>query len=159
MFEVGDKVVYPIHGAGVIEAIEQREVLGESRSYYILHLPLGSMRVMVPTDSEASLGIRPVIDRSTSEQVLAFLSEEKADSEDKWNKRYRVNLDKLRSGDIFEVADVVRSLSHRDITKGLSGNERKLLGQARDILASELILAREAKLEQVLAQLDDILLK
>lgn len=156
MFQVGDKVVYPVHGAGVIESIERREVMGEERTYYVLVLPVNEMRVLVPTDNAEPMGIRPVVDNETVEQVLTILRQHQEDEGDKWNRRYRLNMDKIRSGDICAVAEVVRNLTRRDISKGLSTSERKLLEQSRDILVSELILVRNAKAEEILAQLDDI---
>jgi len=156
MFQIGDKVVYPVHGAGIIEAIEKREILGEERSYYVLLLPVSNMRILVPVDHVGEIGMRRVVDVRALEQVLSILRQHQEDEGDKWNRRYRMNMDKIRSGDICAVAEVVRNLSRRDIEKGLSGSERKLLEQSRDILVSELILVKNAAAEEILSQLDDI---
>ncbi|QIA28071.1 CarD family transcriptional regulator [Thermaerobacter sp. PB12/4term] len=141
MFQVGDRVVYPMHGAGVIEAIEEREVLGERHRYYILRLPVGDMRLMIPTASAQQSGLRPVIPADKVPAVLEALCEPVPPLDSNWNHRYREHADKLRSGDILEVAVVVRNLSARQKARGLSGGERRLLDQARQILVSELALA------------------
>ncbi len=159
MFQIGDKVVYPVHGAGVIEGIEKREVLGQVRSYYVLLLPINNMKVLVPTESVEEIGIRNIVDRERVEQVLAILGQQKEEEGEKWNRRYRMNMDKLKSGDICAVAEVVRNLTRRDMSKGLSGSEKKLLEQARDILVSELILVQNAKAEQILTQIEEIFQK
>ena len=141
MFRVGDRVVYPLHGAGVIEAIEEREILGERHRYYILKLPVGDMRVMIPTDAAGECGLRAVIPAERVPAVLEVLRGEATAMDSNWNHRYRENAEKLKTGDILEVAAVVRNLSWRLREKGLSGGERRLLDTARQILISELALA------------------
>jgi len=143
MFNVGDKIVYPMHGAGVIEAIEEKEVLGEKRKYYVMHLPLGDMKVMIPTNSNNKLGLREVIDEEGVQKVLRILKDQKTKMSSNWNRRYRANMEKIRSGDIYEVAEVVKNLSIRKREKGLSTGESKMLDSARQILISELVLAKD----------------
>ncbi|NMA55612.1 MAG: CarD family transcriptional regulator [Firmicutes bacterium] len=143
MFNVGDKVVYPMHGAGIIEAIEEREFLGEKRRYYIMRMPIGDMRVMVPTDATGEVGLRQVMSPEDVEQVLAILRSKSTKMSSNWNRRYRANMEKIKSGDAFEVAGVVRNLIHRDKEKGLSSGEKKMLDSARQILVSELVLAQD----------------
>lgn len=143
MFKVGDKVVYPMHGAGVIEAIEEREFLGEKRRYYIMRMPIGDMRVMVPTDATEEVGLRQVMSREDVEQVLAILRSQSTKMSNNWNRRYRANMEKIKSGNAFEVAGVVRNLIQRDKEKGLSSGEKKMLDSARQILVSELVLAQD----------------
>ena len=126
MFNVGDKVVYPMHGAGVIEAIEEREFLGEKRRYYIMRMPIGDMRVMVPTDATEEVGLRQVMSREDVEQVLAILRSQSTKMSNNWNRRYRANMEKIKSGNAFEVAGVVRNLIQRDKEKGLSSGEKKM---------------------------------
>lgn len=142
MLQVGDKVVYPMHGAGIIEAIEEKEILGRTQKYYILKLPIDDIKVMIPLASAADVGIRHVISRDETKKVLAALSERTEDSDNSnWNRRYRINMDKIKSGNIYEVVDVVRSLMVREKRKGLSAGERKMLNSAKQILISELVLA------------------
>ncbi|MDD2234159.1 MAG: CarD family transcriptional regulator [Desulfitobacteriaceae bacterium] len=157
MFQVGDKVVYPMHGAGIIESIEEREVLGEIREYYVMHLPVGNMKVFVPLNNVRRLGLRDVIDQSQIETVLAVLQSENVPTTLAWNRRYRANLEKIKSGDILEVAEVVRSLSYREKEKGLSTGEKKMYENAYQILVSELVLAEASKEDDVRCWLDGIL--
>ncbi|HWQ73526.1 MAG TPA: CarD family transcriptional regulator [Desulfitobacteriaceae bacterium] len=157
MFQVGDKVVYPMHGAGIIESIEEREVLGEIRKYYVMHLPVGNMKVFVPLNSVGSLGLRDVIDQSQIETVQAVLQSENVPTTLAWNRRYRANLEKIKSGDILEVAEVVRSLSYREKEKGLSTGEKKMYENACRILVSELVLAKASQEDDVRRWLDKVL--
>ncbi|MBS3975611.1 MAG: CarD family transcriptional regulator [Syntrophomonadaceae bacterium] len=149
MFKIGDKVVYPMHGAGVIEAIEEKEVLGQLRQYYIMRLPIGDMKVMIPLDNVNEVGLREVVDEEGIQQVINILQEKQSTMQASWNRRYRANMEKIKSGDIFEVAEVVRNLVLRDKEKGLSTGEKKMLENARQILISELVLAKNAGEEQV----------
>lgn len=142
MFSIGDKVVYPMHGAGIIEAIEEKEILGKKRKYYIMKMPLGDMKVMIPLDNVEDIGLREIISLTEVEQVMAVLNDDISKMPKNWNRRYRANMDKIKSGDIYEVAAVVRNLMLRDKEKGLSTGERKMLSNAKQILISELVLAR-----------------
>lgn len=142
MFDIGDKVVYPMHGAGVIEAIEEREVLGETKQYYIMRLPIGELKVMIPLVNVSAIGLRYVVDDEGVDRVFGILQKRDIDMSTSWNRRYRANLERIKSGDIFEVAAVVRNLMLRDREKGLSTGERKMLDNARQILLSELVLAK-----------------
>lgn len=143
LFNIGDKVVYPMHGAGVIESIEEKEILGERQQYYVMRMPIGDMKVMVPIKAVDSLGLREVVDEPTVLRVLEHMRQKEIDDSMNWNRRYRANMDKMKSGDIYEVADVVCSLMLRDEEKGLSTGERKMLENAKLILVSELALARD----------------
>ncbi len=143
MFNIGDKVVYPMHGAGIIEKIEEKNILGEKRKYYIMKIPIGEMKVMVPLDNIEEIGIRNVICENQIDMVWKLLKDTASDMPDNWNRRYRENMEKLKSGDIFEVAKVVRNLMLADRTKGLSTGERKMLTNAKQILISELVLAKD----------------
>ena len=148
MYNVGDKVVYPMHGAGVIDSIEEKEVLGEKQSYYILKMP-GQVKVMVPTSTAEQHGIRNVIDKSEAERVINVLEQDETEMEKNWNKRYRDNMDKMKSGNIYEFADVVRNLSFKQKEKGLSTGEKKMLLNAKQILVSELVLAEQKDKNEV----------
>ena len=143
MFNVGDKIVYPMHGAGTIDSIEEKDILGEKQSYYILKMP-GEVKVMVPTNKAEQIGVRNIIDKQSAEKVFKVLSQDETEMEKNWNKRYRDNMDKMKSGDIYEVADVVRNLSFKQKEKGLSTGEKKMLNNAKQILVSELVLAEHA---------------
>ena len=118
MYNVGDKVVYPMHGAGVIDSIEEKEILGEKQSYYILKMP-GEVKVMVPISTAEQHGIRNVIDKGEAEKVMNVLEQDETEMEKNWNKRYRDNMDKMKSGNIYEIADVVRNLSFKQKEKYL----------------------------------------
>ncbi len=157
MYNVGDNVVYPMHGAGVIEAIEEREVLGERQKYYIMALPIGDMKVMIPMDSVEEVGLRQVIDDEGVRRVYEILGGEKTAMSSNWNRRYRANMEKTKSGDIFAVAEVVRNLTLRDQDKGLSTGERKMLETARQILVSELVVASGSTEDEVNAKIAELL--
>lgn len=148
-YSVGDKIVYPMHGAGVISAIEEQEFLGEMRRYYLLKLSYGKMGILVPVDNAESLGIRDVIDKSVIGDVLKHLQEPCEQSTINWNKRHKENLDRLRSGSIFEAAEVFKSLYLKDMKKSLSTGEKKIMNNAKQILFSEIMLAGDYDTEQV----------
>lgn len=154
MFNVGDNIVYPMHGAGIIDAIEEKDILGEKQSYYILKMP-GEVKVMVPTNKAEEIGVRNIIDKASVEKVFEVLEEDKTDMSQNWNKRYRDNMDKMKTGDIYEVADVVRNLSFKQKEKGLSTGEKKMLENAKQILVSELVLAEHASYEEVEGLVDN----
>ena len=118
MFNIGDKVVYPMHGAGIIEGIEEKNILGEKQDYYIIKMP-GEVKVMVPTAKAEDVGVRDIIDSNTASKVFKVLETNSTEMSMNWNKRYRDNMEKMKSGDIYEVADVVRNLSFKQKEKGL----------------------------------------
>ena len=148
MFNIGDKIVYPMHGAGVIDAIEEKDILGEKQAYYILKMP-GEVKVMVPVDKAEQVGVRNIIDKTSADKVFTVLSQDETEMEKNWNKRYRDNMDKLKSGDIYEIADVVRNLSFKQKEKGLSTGEKKMLVNAKQILVSELVLAEQSNKDEM----------
>ena len=148
MFNIGDKIVYPMHGAGTIDSIEEKDILGEKQNYYIIKMP-GEVKVMVPTDKAEEVGVRNIINKDEAAKVMAVLGENETEMSQNWNKRYRDNMDKMKSGDIYEVADVVRNLSFKQKEKGLSTGEKKMLNNAKQILVSELVLAEHASQEEV----------
>lgn len=157
LFNIGDKVVYPMHGAGIIESIEEKEILGESRRYYVMMIPVGNMKVMIPMDNVGSIGLREVADQDVIGLVESILQDVETPMSTNWNQRYRANMDKIRSGDIVEVADVVRNLVLRERQKGLSTGERKMLDNARQILVSEIVLAKEMVADDAYEWLEDTL--
>lgn len=148
MFNVGDKVVYPMHGAGTVDAIEEKDILGEKQAYYIIKMP-GEVKVMVPTAKAEEIGVRNIINKENTAKVLAVLEENETEMSNNWNKRYRDNMEKMKSGDVYEVADVVRNLAFKQKEKGLSTGEKKMLNNAKQILVSELVLAEHASQEDV----------
>ncbi|WP_296114882.1 CarD family transcriptional regulator [uncultured Anaerococcus sp.] len=141
MFKIGDKIVYPMHGAGVIDAIEKIDFMGEEKEYYILKMPIGEMDISVPADNMKDANIRFIISREEGKEVLEILDDKPTEMNTNWTKRYRDNQDILKTGDIFEIAKMVRNLAILDSDKGLSTTEKKLLNRARRILASELVMA------------------
>lgn len=141
MLTVGDRVVYPMHGAGIIEAIEEHEILGQTQRYFVLTMPYGGMRVMIPLKNVENIGLREVIGSKEVEHVIDVLRKPASPVQASWNRRFNVNLAKIKSGSIFEVAEVVRNLILQDKIKKLSTGERRLLNTARQILVSELVLA------------------
>ena len=157
-FRIGDKVVYPHHGAAVIEGMQTRSVEGESREYWVLRLSYGDLTLMVPTDGVEEVGLRSVVAKSELEQVYKVLqSKKQAPAPSNWSRRFKSHVEKLRSGDIYQVAEVVRNLSNRDKTKGLSAGEKRMLTRARQILISELIFAANVKEDKAEAMLDELL--
>lgn len=154
MFNVGDYIVYPMHGAGTIDAIEEKDILGQKQAYYIIKMP-GEVKVMIPTAQAEKVGIRGVIDKEQAEKVFEVLSEDETQTEMNWNKRYRENMDKMKTGNIYEVADVVRNLSFKQKEKGLSTGEKKMLTNAKQILVSELALAEHSSQDVVEGLVDD----
>lgn len=157
MFKVGDKIVYPMHGAGVVEAIEEREILGQRKQYYILRLSFGEMQLMVPVDNAQAVGLRRVIGDEDVEEVLRVLGSGNTRVPSNWSHRYRAHLEKIKTGDIYEVAEVVRNLALRDRERGLSTGERKMLDSARQILVSELVLAKNIRESQAWAMVEKAL--
>jgi CarD family transcriptional regulator len=148
MFNIGDKVVYPMHGAGIIEGIEEKEILGEKRKYYIMRMPIGDMKVMIPVDNVEEIGIREIINDDDLEKVLNILKGDRTKMPQNWNRRYRINMEKIKSGDIFEIASVVRNLMLRDAEKSLSTGERKMLNSAKQMLISEIVLVVDSNQEE-----------
>jgi len=156
-FEIGDNVVYPHHGAGKVLRKEQKSILGESREYLTIKILHNDMTVMVPTENAALAGLRRVIDEETVKKVLAVLQDECSDMPRNWNRRFKHNRDKIKTGDIYELAEVVRNLAIREHEKGLSTGEKQMFTRAKKILASELMYALEMGEDQAEAHLDDLL--
>ncbi|MDO4581999.1 MAG: CarD family transcriptional regulator [Bacillota bacterium] len=156
MFTIGQKVVYPVHGAGVIESIENREVMGEIRSYFVLKLYTGELRVLIPVDTVEKAGMRCVCDQHKLHEVEDILRQQCSAWDENWNRRYRMNMEKIKSGDICQLAEVVRNLSLRDCAKGLSAGEKKMLDNARKILLSEVVLATDRPYAEAQADLEKI---
>jgi CarD family transcriptional regulator len=156
-FEIGDNVVYPHHGAGKVLKKEDKEILGETREYLTIKILHNDMTVMVPTENAAVAGLRRVIDEETVKKVLAVLQDECSEMPKNWNRRFKHNRDKIKTGDIYELAEVVRNLAIREAEKGLSTGEKQMYTRAKKILASELMYALEMGEEQAEDHLDELL--
>ena len=148
MFSVGDLVVHPMHGAGVIDAIVQEKVAGSTQDYYVFKMPVGGLLLKIPTANSQTIGVRSVIQRPEAEALIAAIPSLAVEESSNWNKRYRENLLRMKSGDLYEVARVIKGLMFRERKRGLSNGERKMLHTARQILLSELVLAEDSGYEE-----------
>lgn len=147
MLQVGDRVVYPMHGAGEIAGIEKCEIMGQVKQYFILQLPVGDIRIMIPTDNADGIGLRQISPPEMINRVSEVLMDEPERPLGSWNKRFHSNLNRLKTGDILEVAAVIRNLILQDRRKRISGGEKRLLELARQIFVSELSFALELDTE------------
>jgi CarD family transcriptional regulator len=156
-FAVGDKVVYPHHGAAIIEGKEKRVFDGHKTDYFVLRITYGDLKVSIPVDKADEIGLRDVINDEEVEEVFAVLRKKEARMPTNWSRRFKNHVEKLKSGDIYQVAEVVRNLSLREADKGLSAGEKRMLARARQILVSELTFALNVDEETAEARLDDVL--
>jgi CarD family transcriptional regulator len=156
-FELGDHVVYPHHGAGKVMKKEEMEILGERREYLTIKILHNDMTVRVPTENAALAGLRRVIDEETVKKVLDVLGDEVSEMPKNWNRRFKHNRDKIKTGDIYELAEVVRNLSLRESEKGLSTGEKQMFTRTKKILASELMYALDKDEEEAENYLDELL--
>ena len=157
MYNIGDKIVYPMHGAGTIEAIEEKKVLGEMNKYYILRMSYDDLKVMFPIEGVAVESIRDVILPEEADKVIEYFNTYIEEINTNWNKRYRENAQRIKSGNIYEVAQVAKMLMLRDKKKGLSSGERKMLISAKQILISELVLAKNTTQQMVEKKLEGMI--
>lgn len=148
-FRVGDMIAHPLHGAGVVSGIEKRRINGTEREYYVLKLPVGDMLVMIPVEACDEIGVRPIINAQEAKRIMEALPSIEINMTQNWNKRYRENMLRLKSGDLMEVAAVVKGLMTRDSERGLSTGERKMLHSAKQILISEIVLSDSSSYEEV----------
>ncbi|MDR2502345.1 MAG: CarD family transcriptional regulator [Oscillospiraceae bacterium] len=148
MFNVGDMIAHPMHGAGVIDSIEERRVNGVTRSYYLMKMR-GGMTVMVPVENCDAVGVRPICCADEAENIMCAIGGIDADMTSNWNRRYRENMQRIKSGDLIEVARVVKGLMARESEKGLSTGERKMLHSAKQIFISEIVLSQKLSYEEV----------
>ena len=148
MFKVGDKIVYPIHGVGIIEAIEKKQVLNKRSDYYIITIVNNNMKVMIPVKNADEIGVRKIISKKDVAKVLKLLATNENTSVDDWKERYQNNIDKVKSGSIYEVAEVARDLYRRGKEKELSIMERKLYENAYQLICHELALSRSIDIEE-----------
>ena len=149
MFKVGDCVAHPMHGAGVIDSIQEKKINGVSRQYYVLKLPVGGMVVMISMETSSDIGVRPIVSPETAEEIIESMPTLEYEITQNWNQRYRENMLRIKSGDLREVARVIKALVSRDRNKGLSTGERKMLHAAKQILISEIVLSEGASYEEI----------
>lgn len=144
MFCVGDKVVHPMHGAGVIDSITEERVAGAVVRFYVFHMPVSGLTLKIPVENSHLVGLRAISPREHIEEVLRSIPSLGVDMNANWNHRVRENMDRLKSGDLLQVASVIKALMHRDSTRGLSTGERRMLHSAKQILVSEIVLSEGA---------------
>lgn len=143
MYLVGDKVVHPMHGAGIIEGIAEERVSGRKANYYVFRMPVGGLVLKIPTENCGSIGVRSLSSAEEIGEVLRRIPEMDVDMTANWNHRYRENMQRIKSGDLLEVARVIKGLMWRDAQRGLSNGERKMLHTAKQILISEIVLVQD----------------
>src|SRR6267142_2516923 len=156
-FKVGDTVVYPHHGAALIEAIETRQIKGVDKTYLVLKVAQGDLTVRVPADNAEFVGVRDVVGQDGLDRVFEVLKAPHTEEPTNWSRRYKANLEKLASGDVIKVAEVVRDLWRRDQERGLSAGEKRMLAKARQILVGELALAENTDDDRAAIILDEVL--
>lgn len=158
-FKVGETVVYPHHGAATIKEISVRTIAGKERTYLTLEVQQGDLTIQVPAENVDMVGVRDVVDEKGLEEVFDVLCATDVDEPKNWSRRYKANVEKIATGDVLKVAEVVRDLSRRDSSRGLSAGEKRMLAKARQILVSELALAEEVDEETANDRLDEVLAK
>jgi CarD family transcriptional regulator len=157
MLKIGELVVYPAHGVGVIEAIESKEILGNKQDFYILKILDSNMTIMIPTNNVKMVGLREVIDTDDIPKIYSILRKRNIVVESQpWNRRYRGYMEKIKTGSAFEIAEVVRDLFILKSDKGLSFGERKVLDTARNLLVKELSIAKEIEEEKIETDLNNL---
>lgn len=154
---IGDRVVYPMHGAGEITGIEENEVGGEVNSYYVFRLPMGNMKLMLPVDKVEEAGLRELITPAQVDEVVEVLKSETEQLQGSWNKRFHMNLERLKSGNILDAAAIARNLSRQNNKKKISSGERRLLDLSRQILISELVYVCNKTPEEITAWIDELI--
>jgi len=158
MFKVGDKMLHPLHGIGIIEAITEQEVLGKDRKYYVVNLTMKKMKVMVPVENAEEIGIRKIMHSDQIEEILQVLKNKKmTQMPTNWNRRYKFNLDKIKTGDIREVAEVLKNLSLKEKKKGLSMGEKKMLENVRSLLVGEIVYSKNVDYDKAKSFIDEAL--
>ena len=158
MYSVGEKVLYPMHGAGIIEDIQTQEIMGENRKYYVMRMPLDGLMVKIPVDNAENIGVRKIITKSEAKKVMEYIKTFSCEFNSNWNKRYRENIAHIKSGNIYEVAGVFKMLMCRDRERCLSSGERKMLTSAKQILVSEIMLVKGIGAKDVEAELENIII-
>lgn len=158
MYKKGDKIVYPMHGAGIIDAIEEKKIMGTIKRYYVLVVPFGEMKIMIPCESCEQIGIREIMSKDEIKKVFDTLASETTEMSTNWNRRYRDNMEKLKTGELISVAEVVRNLMRADCTKKLSMGEKKMLANAKQILVSEVVLVQDLNINEAVLTIEKYVL-
>lgn len=154
MFSIGDLVVHPMHGAGVIDDIVREKVAGVTQEYYVFKMPMGGLILKIPVANSQVIGIRGIISRAEAEALLNAIPHLAVETNANWNKRYQENLTRLKSGDLYQVARVIKSLMRRDSLRGLSTGERKMLHNAKQIMISEIVLVEHVAYQDAESRID-----
>ena len=157
MFQKGDTVVHPEHGAAVIQELREKEFLGEKRTYLVLRVAYGDLTLLIPVDSTEQVGLRQVVSKNEVKKVLKVLTEDESSMAANWSRRFKNNMEKLHSGDPYQVAEVLRNLAIREREKGLSAGEKRMILKARQILISELSYATAKTEDQAEIMIDEVL--
>jgi CarD family transcriptional regulator len=157
VYRKGDTVVHPEHGAAVITDLRERDFLGERKKYFVLRLAYGDLTLMVPVDNTKDVGLRQVVSKQEVKKVLDVLREDESKMATNWSRRFKNNMEKLHSGDPYQVAEVVKNLSIRERSKGLSAGEKRMLAKARQILVSELVFAVGSTEDEAEGMIDRVL--
>lgn len=158
MFHIGDLIVHPMHGAGVIDSIVREKINGSTRDYYVFKMPMGGLLLKIPTSNIHTIGIRAVVCEQKAEEILEAIPGLEVEEPANWNQRYRENMLRLKSGDLYEVARVIKGLMYRDNAHGLSTGERKMLHNAKQILISELVVIKHAGYDEIETQVNQAML-
>ncbi|MCQ2438221.1 MAG: CarD family transcriptional regulator [Oscillospiraceae bacterium] len=153
-FRVGDKIAHPLHGAGVIERTETRRIGGVERVYLVLKIPVGDLDVMIPEETCDKIGVRIIVGPAQIDELFSAIPGIEISTNTNWNKRFRENMELIKSGDLLKVSSVIKGLMQRDREKGLSTGERKMLHSAKQIVLSEIVLSTGESYESAEARLD-----
>lgn len=159
MFSIGDLVVHPMHGAGIIDGIVSEKIAGVTQDYYVFKMPVGGLLLKVPVSNSQAIGIRAVMTQTEAERLIAAIPGMEIEINANWNKRYRENMARMKSGDLYEVARVVKALMYREKQRGLSNGERKMLHNARQILISEIVMAEDGVYSELEKRVDQAMLQ
>lgn len=158
MYRVGDKVVHPMHGAGVIEEITEERLAGKRASYYVFRMPVGGLVLKIPTENCGMIGVRALSSLEEIQRVLETIPGLDAEMTTNWNHRYRENMSRIKSGDLVEVARVIKGLMWRDAQRGLSNGERKMLHSAKQILISEIVLVQDIAYQEAERSINEVMM-
>ena len=158
MYQIGDKIVHPMHGAGVIESIVEEKISGKLVSFYVFKMPISGLTLKIPVANSEMIGIRTISDVADIEAVIDQIPRLSIDMTANWNHRYRENMERIKSGNLLEVAGVIKALMHRDSERGLSNGERKMLHSAKQILISEIVLSESVAYPEAEARVNSVML-